>query len=91
MNTELSMEKTAFKHEQLIGTKWTSWRKSFGDRFTVEFVDQRNCIFTSQPKKYPLTYTVTGGQIFISKIDGPFELRGNVLYNNNLPTFEKTA
>ena len=89
MKTELLLERKAIKPEQFIGTKWTSWRKSFGDRYTVEFVDKANCIFTSQPKKYQLTYTVTGNQMFISKIDGPFELKGDVLYNNDLPTFER--
>jgi len=91
MKTEQLLEKTAIEPEQLIGTKWTSWSKSLGDRFTVEFIDRANCIYTSQPKKYPLTYTVTGGEMFLSYINEPFELRGNVLYNNNLPTFIKVA
>ena len=89
--TEQLLEKTAIRQDQLIGTKWTSWNKSFGNRFTFEFVDRTNCIYTSHPKKYPLTYTITGGQMYISNIEGPFELRGNVLFNNDIPAFEKTA
>ena len=91
MKTELLTEKTAIKTEHLIGTKWTSWKKLFGDKVSVEFVDQKNCIYTAKPKKYPMTYTVTGGQMFISNISGPFELIGDVLFNNDLPVFEKIA
>ena len=91
MNSEKLLEKSVIKPDQLIGTRWISWSKSFGDRYTVEFVDNSNCIYTSRPKKYPLTYTVTGGQMFISNIEGPFELIGNVLYNNDLPIFEKAV
>jgi len=91
MKREKILERNVIKAEQLIGTKWTSWRKSFGDKYTVEFVDKKNCIYTSNPKKYPLTYTITAGLMYISNIEGPFELRGDVLFNNELPVFERTA
>jgi len=84
-------DKKKIKPEELIGTKWIAWSEFVGDRITVEFLDKNNCIYTSKPNKYPMTYTVTGGDMFISNIEGPFELRGNVLYNNNLPVFEKAA
>lgn len=93
MKTLVMTEKTAIKPEQLIGTKWTSWSDLFSDQMyvEVEFVDRINCVYTLKPKKYPLTYNVTEGQLFISNIDGPFELRGDVLFNNDLPVFEKAA
>ncbi|MCL2264558.1 MAG: hypothetical protein FWC22_00835 [Treponema sp.] len=91
MNKELLIPKTLIKPDQLIGTKWISWSKSFADRMSVEFVDNKNCVYTSKPKKFPLTYDVIEGNVFISNIEGSFELRGSVLFNNNLPVFRKTA
>ena len=91
MESQELLEKTVIESEKLIGTKWIAWSKSIGDRITVEFVDHANCIYTSKPNKYPMTYTVTGGEMFISLINGAFELRGNVLFNNDLPVFEKAA
>jgi len=87
---ELSDE-TAIVPEEIIGTRWIGWSEFIGDRISVEFVDHANCVYTSRPNKYPMTYTVTGGKMFISYIDGAFELRGNVLFNNDLPVFEKAA
>ena len=91
MKTEFLIKKTEIKPEQLIGTKWSSWKKLLGDRISVEFVDRKNCIYTSKPNKYPMTYNIAGGELFISNIMGAFELRGNVLYNNDNPIFEKAA
>ena len=93
MKTAVVSEKTAIKPEQLIGTKWVSWSELFDDQLSVEveFVDGRNCIYNLKPRQYPLTYNVKGGKLFISHIDGAFELRGDVLFNNNLPVFEKAA
>ena len=91
MKTKEMYEKTAIEPEKLVGTKWTSWSDLALDSVTVEFVDRRNCIYTAQPKKFPLTYNVREGDLFINNIEGPFELRGNVLYNNDLPVFEKSA
>ena len=91
MNNGLFIEKTTIKPELLIGTKWVSWSNEFADRMSMEFLDQKNCVYTSQPKKFPLTYTVMEGEVHISSIEGAFELRGNVLFNNNLPVFKKTA
>jgi len=91
MNIEQLKRKNIVQPDQLIGTKWVSWSKQFADRISVEFIDGKNCIYTSQPRKFPLTYTVTDGEIFIKNIEGAFELRGNVLFNNDLPVFEKAA
>ena len=91
MYTERLIEKTAIKPEHLIGTKWISQCDLFEDEITVEFVDRTNCIYSSIPFKYPITYTVAGGEVFIGTIEGPFELRGNVLFNNDLPAFQKAA
>ena len=91
MNKERQKEKTRIEPEQLIGTKWISWSSSFADRISMEFIDKKNCVFTSQPNKFPLTYTVNGGDVFINNIEGAFELRGSVLFNNNLPVFKKSA
>ena len=91
MKTELLVKKSAIVPEQLIGTKWTSWKKIFGDRISVEFVDRTNCIYTSMLNKFNLRYSIEGGIMFISSIKGSFELVGSVLYNNDIPAFEKTA
>lgn len=91
MKAVLWVEKTLIEPETIIGTKWIGWSEFIGDRIMVEFLDKKNCIYTSKPNKYPMTYTVMGGQIYISHIDEPFELRGHVLFNNGLPTFEKSA
>ena len=91
MNTEQNLKKTAIKPEQIIGTKWVSQCDLFDDEISVEFVNKTNCIYASRIFKYPITYTVNGGEIFIDNIEGPFELRGNVLFNNDVPAFEKAA
>ena len=91
MNNERLKEKTLIKPEQLIGTRWISWSKALADRISMEFVDNTNCVFTSQPNKFPLKYNVAEGKVFISDIDGAFELVGNVLFNNELPVFKKAA
>ena len=84
-------EKNIVEPVKLIGTKWVGWSEFIGDRMTVEFVDKTNCIYTSYQKKYPMTYSVMKGKLFISDIEGPFELHGQVLFNNGLPAFEKAA
>ena len=91
MNNELILERTTIQPDQLIGTRWISWSKQFADRISMEFIDKKNCVYVSQPKKFPLTYTIMEGSVYISNIEGAFELRGNVLFNNDLPVFEKTA
>jgi hypothetical protein len=91
MKTINSAGTTAINPEQLIGTKWTTWKNVYGDMITVEFIDRSNCIYTSQPKKYKLKYSINEGKMFISNIEGSFELKGDVLFNNDLPAFEKAA
>ena len=91
MNTASLLKKTAIEPENIIGTKWIGWNKSIGDRMTIEFVDKKNCVYTLKPNKYPMTYTVTGDNIFISNIVGPLELMGNVLFINDIPILEKAA
>jgi len=88
---ELTKENTVIKPEQLIGTKWFTWNKLYGDRMSVEFVDRRNCVYTSQPNKFTMPYDVKEGKIFINNVEGAFELKGDVLFNNDLPVFEKAA
>jgi len=91
MKNNTNTGKTVIKPEQLIGTKWISWSELFADRMSVEFIDNTNCIYTSQPKRFPLKYNIEKGELFISNIEGAFELRGNVLFNQDLPVFEKAA
>jgi len=84
-------EKNIVEPTKIIGTKWIGWSKFIGEQIAVEFVDKSHCIYTSYHKKYPMTYSVMGGKIFISHIQDPFELSGQVLYSNGIPTFEKAA
>jgi len=91
METKKLPKKTKIKPESLIGTKWIAWTELFRDRIKVEFVDKTNCIYTSEPKKFQMTYTVRDGKLFISSINSSFELRGHILYNAGLPAFEKAA
>jgi len=84
-------ELTVIKPDQLIGTKWDSWCEPYRGRISMEFVDKNICVYTSDPKEYPMKYTVTDGKVFINYIEGPFELGGDVLFNNNLPVFERAA
>jgi len=85
------LEKKVISPENFIGTKWTACDKMFCERMMLEFVDNKNCIYTSKPKKYSLTYTVTGGKMFISHVEGPFALKGDVLFNSGFPTFKKVS
>jgi len=85
------LEKTAIEADRLVGTKWNSWSEFMGNRMTVEFVDHSNCVYTSKPRMYPMTYTVTGGKLFIREISRSFELRGNVLFNGDIPAFERAV
>jgi len=94
MNTFEKLAKTTptpIEPEKLVGTKWNNWCDLYQSHVSVEFVDQTNCVYTLKPRKYSETYTVSEGKVYISNIEGPFELRGNVLFNNNLPVFEKAA
>ena len=89
MEVEALLENTVIEPDDLIGTRWNGWGESFCDRMAIEFVDKTNCIYTSKPKQYPMTYTVTGGKVYISSLEDPFELKGNVLFNCDMPTFKK--
>jgi hypothetical protein len=89
--SEALTEAIVIEPRQIVGTKWKSWCSKYRNSMSVEFVDNKNCIYISQPKEYPETYVVAGGKIFISNIEGAFELRGNILFNNDLPAFEKAA
>jgi len=91
MKSRKFTEITAIDHDKLIGTRWISWSEFVGDRMTMEFVDKSNCIYTSKPRKYPMKYSVLGGQILFKEIEGTFVLRGNVLFSNDIPVFEKAA
>jgi len=91
MKTIMTEGDAAINPEHLIGTKWTTWKNIFGNRMTVEFIDNSNCIYTSCPKSYFLTYTVQEGVIYINNIVGSFVLRGDVLFNNDIPVFEKAV
>jgi len=91
MRTAPLLEETVIEPKNLIGTKWNAWGEHLQNRIMLEFVDTKNCIFTSEPKKYPMTYTVVGGKLFLACLEGSFELRGQVLFNYGLPAFEKTA
>jgi len=91
MKTEKLQSGNGIEPDQFVGTKWGSWKNLLGDRISVEFIDGENCIYTAKPKKYSLTYTIEEDKMSISSINGTFELRGSVLYNNDLPVFEKTA
>jgi len=91
MNINILVKPTAIDPDQLIGTKWKGWTDLFAEKMSVEFVDKSTCIFTSKPKKYPLAYNVKKGKLYINNINGAFELRGDVLFINDYPVFEKTA
>ena len=91
MKNVSTSERNGIEPTKLIGTKWIGWSDFIRDRIMVEFVDKTNCIYTSEKKKYNVTYTITGDKLFISYIESPFELRGHVLFNNNMPAFEKVA
>ncbi|MCL2277683.1 MAG: hypothetical protein FWC21_07270 [Treponema sp.] len=91
METTILTRKDVINPEQLVGTKWISLSNFFGDKMSFEFIDKTNCVYTSQPKKYPLTYKVQNNEIFISCLDEFFEVRGDRLFNKNLPAFKKAA
>ena len=91
MRTASLLRKDKVEPANLVGSKWIGWSTFVGDRMMVEFVDKTHCVYTSAAKKFKMTYTVTGGKIFISNIEGPFELDGRVLFNNGIPSFEKAA
>jgi len=91
MNINFLEKTTAIDPEKLVGTKWIGWTDLFADKMSVEFVDKSNCIYTSKPKKFPLTYNVKKGKLYISHISGAFEQRGNILFINDYPVFEKAA
>jgi len=88
---ELTRDAIAIVPEKLIGTKWNSWCELYRERMSVEFIDNSKCVVLMQPRKFTETYTVTEGKLKINNIEGPFELRGNVLFNNDIPVFEKAA
>jgi len=93
MNSTVLLERNtnAVNPKNLIGTRWISRHEISGARTTVEFVDESTCIYATNPRKFPTTYTVKDGKIFINHIKLPFELKGQMLFNNGIPAFEKSA
>jgi len=91
MKTVPFLKKTTIVPENLVGTKWIGWSDFIRDRMTLEFVDKTKCIFTSKPNKYPITYIVNENNIVFSNVDDTFELRGNILFSGDIPTFVKAA
>jgi len=82
---------TPIEHEKLVGTRWNNWCDLYQSQVSVEFVDNTNCVYSLTPRKFSETYTVSEGKVYISNIEGAFELRGNVLFNNDIPVFAKAA
>ena len=89
METTTSLGKASIEPESLIGTKWIGWSKFVGDRMMVEFIDEINCIYTSVPNKYSITYTIEGNKLFFGNMEDPFVLRGTILFSRGLPAFKK--
>ena len=85
------MKKAAIKHKHIIGTRWDGLGKMFRDRLKMEFIDKTNCIYTSMPDRYPMTYKLMKDKIFVNEIQEPFEIRGNILFNGEIPVFKKAA
>ena len=100
MESTTLMEKNAIVLENLAGTKWVGWTEMYCEwalphmmdtKVSVEFLDKTNCIYTSESNKYSMTYIVMGGKLFLNDIKRPFILRGNILFNGNIPAFQKVV
>jgi len=93
MESSIKSEKTAtaVKSENIIGTRWVGWSDFVCTRMSLEFVDKKNCVYTSIPRKFPMTYSLDEGRIHIKEINCSFEMRGRILYHNNYPAFVKAG
>ena len=79
---ELSAE-----HERIIGTKWLTILPDSKD--TLEFVDERFCIFTSKGKPQRIAYAVKENKVIIGNNLLSYEIREEVLYLIGYPAYNK--
>ena len=79
---ELSTE-----HERIVGTKWLTIVPNSKD--SLEFIDERVCIFTSNGKPQRIAYTVKDNKVILGNNILSYEIREEALYLIGYPAFNK--
>ena len=75
--------------ESLIGTKWVGYITTVGSNEKLEFIDEKNCVYTVKGQARQTTYTVSGNKLFLGGREGHFEFVHEIFYFKGLPHFEK--
>jgi len=74
--------------KNLIGTNWTSVETVLDDKSTIEIVDDKYCIYSSNNKTKLRTYKINEDQILIGD-SVSYAIRDNTFFYNDIPLYTK--
>jgi hypothetical protein len=71
-----------------IGTNWIAVETVLDNKSTIEIVDEKYCIYSSQNNLRLRTYKISEGQILIGD-SVSYSIRGNTFFYNDIPIYRK--
>ena len=74
--------------KNFIGTSWISVETVLEDKSTIEIIDEKYCIYSSQNMTKLRTYKISEGQIFIGD-SVSYVIRDNTFFYNDTPLYKK--
>jgi len=72
--------------KNLIGTNWIAVEAASNSKDTIEIIDEKYCIYSSQNKIKLRTYRISEGQIFIND-SVSYVIRDNAFFRNDTPIY----
>jgi hypothetical protein len=85
METSKQIDKTT---RNLIGTNWIAVETVLDNKSTIEIIDEKYCIYSSQNNFRLRTYKISEGQILIGD-SVSYAIRGNTFFYNGIPIYKK--
>jgi hypothetical protein len=74
--------------KNLVGTNWIALETVLDNKSTIEILDEKYCIYSSQNNLRLRTYKISEGQILIGD-SVSYVIRGNTLFYNDIPIYTK--
>ena len=74
--------------ETIIGTKWIATGTISKNKDTIEFVNNKYCIYTSINRLEPYTYRIRGNRILLGE-HVSYVIIDNILFLNGYPLFTR--
>ena len=74
--------------KNFIGTSWISVETVLEDKSTIEIIDEKYCIYSSQNKTKLRTYIISENQIHIGD-SVSYAIRDNTFFHNDTPLYVK--